>query len=131
MAEEVQTYGRTVSAVLERPCVGTWDRMRIDQVVVNLVSNAAKYGGGKPIDVELESGGRGVLLRVRDRGIGIARVDQERIFHRFGRTEPVRHYGGFGLGLWIARQIVEASGGTITVDSTPGQGSTFVVDLPR
>jgi hypothetical protein len=69
-------------------------------------------------------------LRVRDRGLGIPPEDQVRIFERFERAVPTRHYGGFGLGLWISRQLVEAMGGNIQVDSTPGQGSTFTVELP-
>jgi len=68
---------------------------------------------------------------VRDEGIGIAPEDQGRLFERFGRVVSERHYGGFGLGLWIVRRICEALGGGVAVQSTPGQGSTFTVQLPR
>jgi signal transduction histidine kinase len=110
--------------------VGRWDAMRLEQVVGNLVANAMKYGAGKPIDILLEEGDGQARLKVRDCGIGIAPEDRERIFERFERAVSVRHYGGFGLGLWIVREIVQALGGTIDVDSTPGQGSTFTVTLP-
>ena len=67
---------------------------------------------------------------VTDHGPGIDKEHQGRLFERFARFAPARHYGGFGLGLWIARVIVEAHGGTIGVHSQIGQGASFVVDLP-
>ncbi|WP_163999654.1 protein kinase domain-containing protein [Pyxidicoccus caerfyrddinensis] len=111
--------------------VGRWDAMRLEQVVGNLLANAMKYGAGKPIDIDLEESDGVIRLKVSDFGIGIAEEDRERIFERFERAVSVRHYGGFGLGLWIVREIVQALGGTIDVESTPGQGSTFTVTLPR
>jgi len=111
--------------------VGRWDAMRLEQVVGNLLANAMKYGAGKPVEVHLEQDDGKVRLKVRDFGIGIAKEDRERIFERFERAVSVRHYGGFGLGLWIVREIVQALGGAIDVESTPGQGSTFTVTLPR
>jgi signal transduction histidine kinase len=131
MSEEAERAGSHFSVRVDRPCIGPWDRMRIDQVLTNLLTNAVKYGGGKPIEVELVRRSTSARLIVRDHGIGIALEDQRRIFERFERAASPRHYGGFGLGLWIARQIVEASGGNIQVESAPGEGSTFVVDLPR
>ncbi|HZU85631.1 MAG TPA: ATP-binding protein [Polyangiaceae bacterium] len=130
MADQAAAAASSLCLRVDRPCVGSWDRLRMDQVVTNLLTNAIKYGAGKPIDVELTNRGTTARLVVRDRGIGIAPEHQRRIFERFERAASVRHYGGFGLGLWIARQIVEASGGSITVQSTPGQGSTFSVELP-
>lgn len=130
-SEEAERAGVTFVVRADRPCEGTWDRMRLDQVVTNLLTNAVKYGGGKPVRVDLARTDSGVRLAVSDQGIGIAPEHQRRIFERFERATSARHYGGFGLGLWIARQIVESSGGTIAVDSAPGRGSTFVVDLPR
>ena len=110
--------------------VGSWDRLRLDQVLTNLVANAIKYGAGHPIDVEVGGDREQAVVRVRDRGIGIGAEDQERIFGRFERAVSQRHFGGLGLGLWIVRQIVEAHGGSITVESTPGKETTFTVALP-
>jgi PAS domain S-box-containing protein len=113
------------------PVRGFWDRLRISQVVTNLLSNAVKYGGGKPVDVEFgprEDGG--AFLLVRDRGIGIDPADQPQIFERFERAVSSRNYGGLGLGLYIVKRIVEAHGGTIHVESKPGEGAAFAVELP-
>jgi signal transduction histidine kinase len=110
--------------------VGRWDRMRIEQVVTNLISNAIKYGGGKPLSVELGAADGRARLAVRDEGEGIARADHERIFGRFERATAPGGIPGLGLGLYIARENVAAHGGTIRVESEPGQGATFIVELP-
>jgi signal transduction histidine kinase len=109
---------------------GLWDRLRLDQVFTNLLSNALKYGRGKPVHVRVEAEGDRARLTVRDRGIGISLDDQARIFGRFERAVSERNFGGLGLGLWIAKQIIDRHGGTIAVDSEPGEGSTFIVELP-
>ncbi|MFO7178060.1 MAG: ATP-binding protein [Pseudomonadota bacterium] len=110
--------------------VGNWDGMRVDQVVTNLLGNALKYGAGKPIEVGVFAIDGRARLVVRDHGIGIPPEHQARIFERFQRAVSDRHYGGLGLGLWITRQVVEAHGGTIGLESKPGEGTTFVVELP-
>ncbi|HZH14699.1 MAG TPA: PAS domain S-box protein [Archangium sp.] len=107
------------------------DPMRLEQILTNLLSNAGKYGQGKPIDVSIEGDEGEYFIRVRDRGIGIAPEDQQRIFERFERAVSERHYGGLGLGLWISRRIAQRLGGTLTVRSRPGEGSTFELRLPR
>jgi signal transduction histidine kinase len=110
---------------------GKWDRLRLDQIVTNLLSNAMKYGAGQPIEITVAGSPDAVRLEVRDHGIGIAAEHQSRIFDRFERAVSGRNYGGLGLGLWIVRQIVDALGGSIRVRSAAGEGSTFVVELPR
>ncbi len=110
---------------------GTWDRFRLEQVLTNLLVNAIKYAAGKPIDVVLRSTPSGVHLEVRDHGPGLPREQHEAIFDRFVRFTPRQHYGGFGLGLWIAREIVRAHRGSIRVESVPGEGAAFIVELPR
>ncbi|HET9754017.1 MAG TPA: sensor histidine kinase, partial [Myxococcales bacterium] len=110
---------------------GSWDRLRLEQVLVNVLSNAVKYGAGKPICVNLAGDERRVRIEISDAGIGIPAADLDRIFGRFERASSIRHYGGLGLGLYITRHIVEGHGGTISASSTLGQGSTFTVELPR
>ncbi len=109
---------------------GRWDRLRIEQVITNLVSNAVKYGAERPVRVGVRRQAEDVVIDVRDEGIGIAPEAQERIFDRFERAVSARQYGGLGLGLWIVRQLVEGMGGTISVESQVGHGSTFTVRLP-
>jgi signal transduction histidine kinase/DNA-binding response OmpR family regulator len=127
---ELSRAGCTTELEASEPVVGRWDSLRLEQVIANLLSNAAKYGAGKPIRVCVERDGDRARLSVRDHGIGIAPIDRERIFERFERAASVRHYGGLGLGLYITRQVVEAHGGTIRVVSHIGDGSTFAVELP-
>jgi signal transduction histidine kinase len=110
---------------------GLWDPMLVETIVSNLVSNAVKFGAGKPVEVILSANPDLATLIVRDHGLGIQPHDQERIFQRFERAVPARHFGGFGIGLWIVRQAVEAHEGGIRVSSALGSGSTFVVELPR
>jgi signal transduction histidine kinase len=112
------------------PVIGTWDRARVEQVVAILLSNAIKFGAGRPIEITVREDGPRALLSVSDQGIGIPVGVQQTIFEPFARAAPSRQYGGLGLGLYIARQIVEALGGSIRVHSAPGQGATFTVELP-
>ncbi|HZX41848.1 MAG TPA: HAMP domain-containing sensor histidine kinase, partial [Myxococcaceae bacterium] len=113
-------------------CPGVWDRMRLEQIATNLLSNALKYGSGKPVQLRVDEQGPGqVVLSVRDGGIGMEPSVLGRIFGRFERGHSGRHYPGLGLGLYITRQIVTALEGTISVQSTPGAGSLFTVVLPR
>ena len=110
---------------------GRWDRLRIEQVVTNLLTNAFKFAAGKPIEVTVEEEGPLGRITVADHGVGIAPGDLERIFQRYEQASPSKKYAGLGLGLYIVRQIVEAHGGTIRVESDPGAGSVFTVELPR
>ena len=125
-----QQAGCEVSFHGEGPVVGRWDAIRLEQVVNNLLSNAAKYGAGSPIHVSVGSEAGRARLTVKDSGIGIHPEDVNRIFGRFERAVSERNYGGLGLGLYITQQLVEAMAGTIEVESQPGLGSTFTVWLP-
>lgn len=122
--------GCTLALHVAGPLRGRWNRVRIAQVLTNLLSNAIKFGAGKPVAVMLERTDTGVRLQVRDHGHGIADADRERIFERFQRAVSVRRYGGFGLGLWVVRQVVEAHGGTIDVAGSPEGGTVFTIALP-
>ncbi len=126
----LQTEPRVTAEIPER-LIGTWDRVRLEQVLNNLLSNAVKYGQSRPIHVQLTATDHSARVQVQDRGIGIAPADQARIFGRFERAVSSRHYGGLGLGLWITRQIVEGMGGSVGVQSELGQGTTFSVEIPR
>jgi signal transduction histidine kinase len=131
MAEQAQRAGSRVLVDGQRPSFGTWDRARIDQVITHLLSNALKFGGGQPIDVSVAGDERAARLVVHDCGMGIPAEAQRRIFERFGRAISTQHYGGFGLGLWIVRRVVDESGGKVSVESEPERGTTFTVLLPR
>jgi PAS domain S-box-containing protein len=129
--EDLARAGCSLEIQTDGPCVGEWDRIRLEQVVTNLLSNAAKYGASRPIEVKVSADETTAVLTIKDHGIGIPPEHQARIFERFQRAVSDRHYGGLGLGLWIVRQIVEALGGSIRVESEPTVGSTFTVLLPK
>jgi signal transduction histidine kinase len=128
--EEARRLGTLLSVQLESPLPGNFDPERMGQVVHHLLSNALKFGQGRPVELSLRSQGNGVVLTVVDHGIGIPPDDRARIFERFERAVSVRQYGGLGLGLWVARQVVEAHQGAIRVEDTPGGGATFHIHLP-
>jgi signal transduction histidine kinase len=112
------------------PAIGEWDKLRIEQMFINLLSNAMKYGAGRPIKVTVETKEDIAWLKVRDHGPGIRKVDQARIFDRFERAASARSFPGLGLGLYISKQVIEAHGGLISVESELDEGSTFIVALP-
>ncbi|MFY0524663.1 ATP-binding protein [Archangium gephyra] len=112
------------------PAAGCFDRRQLEQLLTHLVLNAIKYGKGKPVTVRVEATAGEALISVRDEGIGMRPEDVERVFGRFERAISTRHYGGFGLGLFIAQAAARAHGGHIRVESEPGHGSCFTVALP-
>jgi PAS domain S-box-containing protein len=123
-------HGSSVSVLAPAPAVASLDRVRIEQVLANLLGNAVKFGEGKPVEIRVESVGGGVRVEVVDRGVGIDADQVERIFGRFERAAPAHHYPGLGLGLYVAREIVEAHGGRILARGEPGKGASFVVEIP-
>ncbi len=128
--EEVVRAGCSVSLVAPDALPGHWDRLRLDQVLTNLLSNALKYGDKKPVAITISRVEERARIVVADEGLGIDQVDLGRIFERFERAVSPRSHSGFGLGLWIVRQILDAMGGTIRAESQKGRGSTFTVEFP-
>jgi PAS domain S-box-containing protein len=108
----------------------TCDPRRLGEAITAILANAVKYGGAAPIHVRVASEVGRALVSIEDRGPGIAPEDQARVFERFERAAPVVHYGGFGVGLWTARQILNAHAGEIEIRSAPGQGSWFGLRFP-
>jgi signal transduction histidine kinase len=125
-----ETAGCRLDVNVEDSVAGALDEVAVGQITDNLLSNAIKYGAGKPIEVSLASDGAKARLTVTDQGIGISAEDQGRLFARFERAVTRREHGGFGIGLWLSRQLAVAMGGEISVASAPGSGSTFTVMLP-
>jgi signal transduction histidine kinase len=105
------------------------DRSRIEQVIYNILNNAARYGNNKPIHVKLQQRKNKVILSVCDQGRGIKPEDHKRIFHRFQRAVPASEISGLGLGLYIAKEVVDSHEGKITVKSDLNQGATFKVEF--
>ncbi len=131
LASQIDAQGCTVTLDAPDPIQGCWDRFRIEQVFVNLLTNALKYGVNKPVEISIREAGSRAVLSVRDHGIGIEPKDQERIFGQFERAVSESAVSGLGLGLYIAQKIIEGHGGTIRVESEMGRGSTFIVEFPR
>jgi PAS domain S-box-containing protein len=125
-----EAAGCPVEVHAETKAVGVWDRSGLEQVITNLLTNAVKYGARSLIRIMVTRTPGQTVLTVQDQGIGIAPEDQDRIFGRFERAVSAFNYGGFGLGLWIGREIVHMHGGTIGVQSTLGSGATFTMTLP-
>lgn len=137
MSDIMVRYGHQLANVqcvvktnIDKDVYGLLDRLRIEQVVVNLLTNAAKYAAGKTVIVSLEQKDDRGRITVKDEGPGIALEDQKRIFERFERVKTRDNIGGLGLGLYISRQIIEAHGGKIFVESEPGKGAAFIVEIP-
>jgi signal transduction histidine kinase len=129
-SEEAARAGCPLVVRTDQRVVGQWDRGRLDQVVTNLLTNALKYAPGAPVEISVRQEESHATLEVCDQGIGIREEDRHRIFERFERAVPHENYSGFGLGLWIVNEIVTGLGGSVTVESAPGKGAIFRVQLP-
>lgn len=129
-SEWIAESGCTVKAEPIDEVVGTFDAVRVESIITNLLSNALKYGAGKQVDLSLTQRDGQAVLVVRDRGIGMSAEAQAGLFQKFARAVPTRNYGGLGMGLWIVDQLVRAHGGTVSVTSREGDGATFTVQLP-
>ncbi len=112
------------------PVVGEWDKLRIEQAVTNLISNAIKYGNSEPISVAVGTNGNMAMISVTDSGIGIPHDKQERIFERFERAVANSAYKGLGVGLYITKHIITTHNGRIKLISKPNNGATFIIELP-
>jgi PAS domain S-box-containing protein len=130
LAENAAREGSPLQVNAAPGLVGSWDRLRLEQVLVNLLSNAIKYGAGGPVEVTASAEQGEAVLRVTDHGPGVPEQDLQRIFGRFERASSLRNYGGLGLGLYVARQIVEAHGGTVSAHNLSAGGACFSVRLP-
>ncbi|MDO9405547.1 MAG: hybrid sensor histidine kinase/response regulator [Polaromonas sp.] len=135
LSSQASAAGSSITLQPSEPVTGHWDEFRIEQVVINLLTNALRYGNGKPVQVRLvplpDEAVASVRIEVQDQGRGISEADQQRIFDQFERAAGDDDgSGGLGLGLFITRQLVKAHGGSIGVHSREGEGSVFSVTLP-
>jgi two-component system, OmpR family, sensor kinase len=130
MIPAAETAGCALRLTVQDGVSGSFDRTAVEQVIENIVSNAIRYGAGQPINIAFTADGNNAWLAVSDQGIGISEADQDRIFEQFQRVTGNNTAGGFGVGLWVTKQLVLAMRGSISVSSKPGAGSTFTVTLP-
>ena len=129
-SQEAAKAGSTVAVEAPPSLTARFDPIRVEQIVSNLLSNAIKYGAGKRIRVIVQREGITARVAVVDQGAGIPQAEQQHVFERFERGAAAQRTGSYGLGLWIVRELARLHGGTVTVQSGPGQGSTFTVMLP-
>jgi signal transduction histidine kinase len=128
--EKLTKEGYELQLESDKSVKGYWDKIRLEQAIGNLLTNAIKYGDKKPIQVKVANGDSTAKVTVRDQGIGIPKDQQERIFSLFERSSLVKNYEGLGVGLYITSRIIEAHNGKIHLKSKPENGSTFTIELP-
>jgi PAS domain S-box-containing protein len=130
LGAEAEASRCTIDASTPPVVLGTWDRLRVEQTLTNLLSNAIKYAPGTAIHVTVSTDQGSAIVAVSDSGAGVPPADQQKIFERFERGTAPHDRGGLGIGLYIARSMVEAHGGTMALQSEVGRGSTFSFTLP-
>ena len=134
VVEDLSLQAKTVNQKfildIEDKVIGLWDEFRIEQIIINLLTNALRYGGSRDVELSLVRENGYAHLRVRDYGPGISEDEQQRIFEKFERGENKKISEGLGMGLYIARQLALAHDGSLTVNSTLGEGSIFILSLP-
>lgn len=127
---QAEQTGQRIQITSNEKIVGSWDLLRMEQVLSNLISNALKYGNKRGVEIRVWSENSQALISVRDHGIGIALEDQKKIFEKFERAVSEKNFGGLGLGLYIIRELVKLHGGEVSVQSALNQGATFTLSLP-
>jgi signal transduction histidine kinase len=130
LEEQIRAAKCAVYIQCEGPIRGHWDKVCLGQIISNLVGNAIKFGAGKPLEITIGRSSAGVRIVVSDHGIGLAERDHQRIFERFEQLQPTTVQSGVGLGLWIVAEATHRLKGSVRLRSAPGEGSTFIVELP-
>jgi PAS domain S-box-containing protein len=130
LTEQFHAARSVITVDAAEPVIAVCDRFRIDQVIINLLTNSIKYGGAEPVLISVKADANFAAITVNDNGIGIPEDNKHLIFERFERAKNSQSISGLGLGLFIVRQIIRAHSGTIQVKSTVGKGSTFTVKIP-
>jgi signal transduction histidine kinase len=128
--ETATRAGSELFVSVQGSVVGCWDSVRVEQIIANLVDNSIKFGEGKPIHIDLESTDGTARLSVRDEGRGISDEDKPHVFDQYWRGNDTRNFGGLGLGLYVVREMARAHGGSVSLESGPAGGTTFVLELP-
>jgi len=131
LSAQAEASGCLIELHIQENVVGIWDDFRVEQIIVNLLTNALRYGGGHPVSVGLRATEDTAEITVSDQGDGISKEDQERIFGKFERGGNKSIREGLGMGLYIAMQLTAAHAGHLSVSSEPGRGATFTLQLPR
>lgn len=130
LSEEASQAKCLIDTCIEDDLKVQCDRLKLEQAIVNVISNAIKYGSGKPITVKARRDQNNAIVEVDDNGVGITEKDAERIFDRFERGNRSAGSTGLGLGLYVTRQIVKQHGGSIFAQSRTTGGSRFTISLP-
>jgi PAS domain S-box-containing protein len=131
LVEQASNAGCELQLLIEHRIRVHADEFRLEEAISNVLVNAIKFGRGHPIDVQLTSCDATAILTINDSGIGIPPEDLSRIFGRFEQTTTSRKYGGLGLGLYIANQIIDQHGGTIRAENRPKGGASVVIEIPK